>query len=343
LDVSEDTEFDDILSYKDETGEIGKAVINLRKNLRDIIIILKDNSSFLTTTSEEMKDVTSAGYETINGVNSALSDFAKGAQAQAEDSQISAEKLSDLAKEIELGVIASESLKQHTSEVIDNNNEGLKLVGELNEKFVEAKNTTSELGNNVIRLSDKSALIGDIVNTIQNIAGQTNLLALNAAIEAARAGDAGRGFAVVADEIRKLAEQTSKSTEQITNIIGEILKEIGNTNSNMNVSHNAVNNASEVMNKVIQAFDSIDKSMVSTVNQLGNLVSNINEISTSKEVVVTSIEGISAITEENAATAEEISATMDNQMRFMEVIRTNSGELQSIAEKLNTIIMKFKI
>ncbi|MDF2606202.1 MAG: exported protein of unknown function [Bacillales bacterium] len=343
FDVSENSEFNEIINYKDETGEIGRAVFNLRKNLRDIITTLKENSTFLSNSSEEMRDVTNSGYETINGVNSALGDFAKGAQAQASDAQTGAEKLGDLAEEIEQGVAGAESLKQYTDEVISNNNEGLKLVSELNIKFEEAIVTTQDLGNNVLRLSDKSELIGNIVSTIQNIAGQTNLLALNAAIEAARAGEAGRGFAVVADEIRKLAEQTSNSTEQITNIIGEILREIENTNSNMNVSQSAVNGASEVMGDVLKAFDSIDKSMNNTVTQLSGLVNNIESIAASKDIVVTSIEGISAITEENAATAEEISATMDNQMRFMEVIRTNSGELMNIAEKLNSIITKFKI
>jgi Methyl-accepting chemotaxis protein (MCP) signalling domain len=74
----------------------------------------------------------------------------------------------------------------------------------------------------ILALAEQAQSIGEIIASVDDIAGQTNLLALNAAIEASRAGEAGRGFAVVAGEIRSLAEQSKKATVQVRQILGEI-------------------------------------------------------------------------------------------------------------------------
>ncbi len=80
------------------------------------------------------------------------------------------------------------------------------------------------IAETIVRLSEQSQSIGEIIATVSDLAEQSNLLAVNAAIEAARAGEQGRGFAVVAREVRSLADQSKQATTQVRSILGEIQK-----------------------------------------------------------------------------------------------------------------------
>ena len=83
----------------------------------------------------------------------------------------------------------------------------------------KAREVIEHVGN--IRSGD---IVGEIVETVNDLSEQSNLLAVNASIEAAKAGEQGRGFAVVASEVRTLAEQSKRATQQIRSILGDIQK-----------------------------------------------------------------------------------------------------------------------
>ncbi len=343
LNIQDNKDYDYILEYNDEIGDIGKALVLLRGRLREVISGLQTDSQTLTDSSISLNSIAVQGKEGIVAVNETANEFARGATEQANDAQEASESMISLSSEIDESVSSSISLKEATQGVDDSAKNGSVLIKDLGTKFSETVSAIGSLDENVNTLSVKSSSISEITGVIQGIAEQTNLLALNAAIEAARAGEAGRGFAVVADEIRQLAELTSKSTTEINTIIREILDEINHTQTNMQESNEVLNVSNQVMDKVKLAFAAIDESMVVTMNQLGQITVSIDNVSTSKDSVTQSIQGISAITEENAAAAEEISATMDTQVELMTSILDNVEEVKSITERLESVINQFTI
>jgi methyl-accepting chemotaxis protein len=85
---------------------------------------------------------------------------------------------------------------------------------------------TETVAQNIVSLSEKTAAIGDIIGTVNDISERCHLLALNAAIEAAAAGEQGRSFAIVASELKTLADQAKDSTRQVRTLLGEIQRGI---------------------------------------------------------------------------------------------------------------------
>jgi len=68
-------------------------------------------------------------------------------------------------------------------------------------------------------LLEQARQVGDVVETVSDLAAQSHVLSLNASIEAVRAGEAGKSFAVVAQEVRSLAQQSGEGAQRIARTI----------------------------------------------------------------------------------------------------------------------------
>ena len=64
--------------------------------------------------------------------------------------------------------------------------------------------------------------IGEILESIKEIADRSDLLALNASLEGLRAGEAGKSFTLVASEMRRLAETIKGSVGDIKSLLGDM-------------------------------------------------------------------------------------------------------------------------
>lgn len=120
-------------------------------------------------------------------------------------------------KEHVVNQMFNEILEMQTSSktIIDEAEEGKDDVLSALSKIDKVVELLSKANALTLELSESSAQIGHVVNSIRGISKRTNILSLNAAIEAARAGEHGKGFSIVAQEVRQLAGQTEEALDHI--------------------------------------------------------------------------------------------------------------------------------
>ena len=216
-------------------------------------------------------------------------------------------------------------------------NQGAKSMGDTIASMREIGDHARGTSQLISQLGKRSEQIGEITETINDIADQTNLLALNAAIEAARAGEHGRGFAVVADEVRALASRTTTATKEISEMIRTIQTETRQAISAMD------RGVSEAAQGIVKAevtggsLESIMATICSISLEVNHIATAAEEQSSTVHAITGNIQKVTEIIHESAAGTQEFAtAAAEMNMMAAELKRIVSGfNLEGAAGRSN--------
>ena len=327
----------------DEIGVMGRAVLNLRKSVHDMVQKVMEAAEQVAAASQQLTASADQSSLAINQVADSIVRVAGAATeqfAEVENATHQAEQLTTNMSSFTDTLSASSSKIQETNNAAEM---GAKSVSDAVDQMKIIESSVSDASSVIAQLGEESDKIGKIVDAIAAIADQTNLLALNAAIEAARAGEHGRGFAVVADEVRKLAEQSQTSAQEISNLIGSIQAK----------AQDAVHSMQDSVKQVQSGVGSVD-SAGKTFKEIAIMVTDVEEGSQrmeaivaelvgSTQVITKSVDHINVKSREVAKESETVSAASEEQTATMHEIADASRSLAMQAQNMQEVIAKFKI
>ncbi|MBP2636422.1 MAG: mcpB 1 [Firmicutes bacterium] len=330
----------------DSNDEIGKLAQNFNAmvaGLKDLLRQVNSSSEVVSAAAQQLSAGAEQSAATAEQVTTSIDVIADSAEKQVASAEETASLVTQVVADIEQIVADSTtvaSVSEGTAQLATSGGIAIENVV-VQMRNIETGVTTS--AKVVTKLAERSAEIGQIIDTISGIANQTNLLALNAAIEAARAGEQGRGFAVVAEEVRKLAEQSENATKQISELIGEIQTDTNKAVVAMNKGTDEVKTGTGIVSEAGQTFKEIIAMTTQVSEQIQSISASIENAAANSQKIETAIKAMDTLSRNNANQTLQVSAATQEQVASVEEIKKASQSLVETADKLQGAITKFSI
>ncbi|MCX4327053.1 MAG: methyl-accepting chemotaxis protein [Lachnospiraceae bacterium] len=343
LDLKPNPQSKKLVKLKDETGDMARAVRQMRKKFREMVALMEkagsDIGGNVTSLHQNMSE--------ISGICENNSATTQELAAAMEEASSAVETVSESARTVEdnmghIGILSREGAEK--SAEVKNRADNLKqttltAAKRTQEIYGQVKEKTSD----AIRQAQAVEQINELTHNIRDISSQINLLSLNASIEAARAGDAGHGFAVVASEIGTLAGQTQETVQSIQTIIPEVngavenMKEcldnmmefleqkvLSDYNEFMQVGDTYAHDASDYEQGMTQINDAV-MSMVDAINNISVSINGINDM------VKESAGGVQDIAEKTSTVVQKV----DSASTFVDTSKESAENLNQIVGGFN--------
>jgi methyl-accepting chemotaxis protein len=339
---------------QDEIGDLARAFTGMIHSLKDKAqTAQKIAGGDLTVEATSLSDADALGnafssmvatlrrqiQEILEGVNVLAS---SGSEIMASVSQLTSgaaetstavSETTTTVEEVKQTTLVSSQKAKHVSELgrktVEISQTGLKSIEDTVQGMNRIKEQVESIADMVVRLSEQSQAIGEIIATVNDLAEQSNLLAVNASIEAAKAGEQGKGFAVVAQEIRSLAAQSKQATAQVRNILFDVQKAISSAVMATELGSKAVEEGVRLSTRAGEAIDVLAESVTESTNAAIQIAASSQEQLVGMDQVVSAMENI------REAALQMASSTKQTEK--------SAHDLHNLGQRLQGIVKFYKV
>jgi methyl-accepting chemotaxis protein len=287
----------------------------MAKNLRELNAEIQDVVNVLASSAGEIMGTVSEFASSSSETASAISETNATVQEVRQTTDLASQKSKHVYETARNAVTVAKTGKKAVDDAMGGMqgiHEGMGFIAE-----------------RIIKLSEQSQAIGDIINSVNDLAEQSNLLAVNAAIEAAKAGENGKGFAVVAQEVKNLATQSKQATAQVRGILGEIQR-----------ATTAAVLATEQGSKAVEAGM---KQSSDAGEAIRILAASIEESSNSTLQIVTSTQEQAIGIDQIATAIQSITQASDQNLEGSRQIEAATRNLYDQNRKLQQLVSRYKL
>ncbi len=299
----------------DEVGRLGKSLNRMVNNLRMYTNRVWEGASVLSASASEISTIVAQLSSSTAKTSSALTETTTTVEEVKQAARVSSEKAKAVAKNSVLAVEVSASGKKATEDTV--------------ERMNSIKQQMESIGATVTKLSERGEAIGEMIETVQDIAHQSHLLAVNASIEAARAGEQGKAFAVVAGEIKALADQSKSATEKVRAILEE--------------TRNGINAAVMATEQGMRAVDAGVAQSRLAGESIGLLAKTVEESSQAAAVIGATVEQQFTGVDQVSTAMANIEAAMRQNLEGTSHLEAGAQRLEGLSGALKELLKQYKV
>ncbi|QHI69701.1 methyl-accepting chemotaxis protein [Tichowtungia aerotolerans] len=300
---------------EDEIGALVTAfrimISNLRKNLQEVT----DGSTVIASSVAEL--------------SASSAQLASSAAENATSINETTTTVEEVRQTTELSNTKAEQMANESVQIREASRQGRKSTDETIEGMNKIDSQMSTIAETIIRLSEQSQAIGQIIATVDSLSEQSNVLAVNASIEAAKAGEHGKGFSVVAQEVKNLAEQSKQATNEVRGILNEIQKATSSAVMATEQGSKVVEKGTSTAAQTGQAIITLTEGLEHSADAATQIAAASQQQRVGMDQITAAMESVRETSQQNATSARQLEGAVQN--------------LKTLGDKLQEIITGYRL